>query len=124
MTRIRTGIDIVDISRLKKNFDAHVSRWLSAQEKKYVLEKKVVPWVRLAGIFAAKESMIKAIRQSEVSYLEVCVEHDSIGAPYPVLSDRLQKILKQEGMVSMDISISHEKESYAVAICQILFIDK
>lgn len=122
--RIRTGIDIVDMRRLKKNFDQHMTRWLTVSERKYVLKKKSAPWVRLAGIFAVKESMIKAIRLPKISFTEVCVGYTQQGVPYAVLSKRLEKTLKAEGMVSMDISISHDKESTAVAICQILFIDK
>lgn len=57
-----TGIDIVSIPRLMKsvNDNDFVDRLLTEKEKKYIFAKKR-PHKHLAGRFAAKEAVMKAI---------------------------------------------------------------
>jgi holo-[acyl-carrier protein] synthase len=122
--RVQTGIDILEVSRVQKNFESLLNRITSPYEKSYVLKRQNAPWVTLAGIFAAKESMIKAIRKEGVALTDVCIFHDDLGAPHPELAKSLQNHLEEMGLQSMDISISHEKSGFAVAICILVFSDK
>ena len=93
------GCDIVEIARIK-----------SAMEKESFLRvlSERIPYMRraewLAGRFAAKEAVIKAVHK-EKSYVLSAVEilTDATGAPTCYLAG-----------LQVEVSISHEKE-YAIA---------
>jgi len=62
--------------------------------------------VHLAGLFAAKEAVIKAVSPSTIFFEDIEVFHTSQGAPY---------VLVKGKVISMLISISHSN-SVAVAV--------
>src|SRR3972149_5241326 len=57
-----TGIDIASIERVKKsvNDDAFLDRLLTDSEREYIFSKRH-PYKHLAGRFAAKEAVMKAL---------------------------------------------------------------
>ena len=82
------GTDIVQISRIADMASRHgrsLGRFFTAQELSYC-QRPDGTWraESLAGIFAAKEALFKALgtgfRQGKWTDVEVC--HDSLGAPY------------------------------------------
>jgi holo-[acyl-carrier protein] synthase len=117
---ISTGIDIVKIDRIQKMCLQYHSNWWirhigTKQEWDYAHTKNN-PSESLAGMFAAKESYIKAVSDyiKKPALGDVEVFHTPEGRPY-FSSNRNDLISNQ-----LQISISHEKE-YAVAI--VLFFD-
>ncbi len=105
----KTGIDIVENERIEKNVDdqAFLCRVLSENERRMMetmSRKRQIEFV--AGRFACKEAIIKALSGREVPLMkDLDIFYDESGAPvirykdYPLL-----------------ISLSHERH-YSVAIC-------
>lgn len=114
---IGTGIDIVEIARLKdKDKDkAFLSRIYTDNELRYIL-RKVNNTPSLASHFAAKESFLKALGTGigyGISTKDIEVGHDDKGKPYYILSEKAQSLLDGEN-IKTHLSISHDK-NYAVA---------
>lgn len=105
------GIDIIKISRFKRIKIAKYPLWnksFSETEWKYAFSRPD-PASSLAGIFAAKEAVIKAIGATldELWRIEIC--HLNNGRPYAKVSGR-------KGRLS--VSISHDG-GFAVAVALI-----
>lgn len=111
------GCDIVEVHRFEK--------WLDniMLQKKYftnieldVIKNKTreLAMQQLAGMFAAKESFIKAVTK-KVVLTDLVIERDSMGAPRLRLERSALKASKQLGATYTKVSISHEKK-YAVAM--------
>lgn len=100
MTITGLGIDIVEIKRFK-NFKrkdaAFLKKVFSDKELDYCFSF-AEPAPRLAGIFAAKEAVVKA-SSGKVSILGVEIRHRKNGQPEVLVMNKLQK--------SLMVSISH-----------------
>lgn len=107
------GTDITDISRIKKLIDDHSLKFLNKvlSIKEIEAMKGDNPEYFVAGRFAAKEAIVKALGES-FDFSQLSILNDKKGKPYVanpeiIFSDTKNTILH--------ISISHEK-SYATAI--------
>ena len=103
------GIDIVDIDRFKKFSKDRKNNFLIKTFTKYEIEycfffKDVE--VHLAGIFAAKESVSKALGVKKFPFVEIEIKHSKEGKPLAYKSGK--KLL-------VSISIAHTN-SVATAI--------
>ena len=101
---VRTGIDIVHIPKIKRLMenDTAIRKIFHSNELKNLDAE------HLAGIFAAKEAVFKALKKKP-EWLSVELKYEDSGAPILNLSNDLaQKILHS------DVSISHD-EDYAIA---------
>ena len=111
------GVDIVEISRIKKSAEnpRFLSRVFSPSELKFFSEKKFHPEV-IAGNFCAKEALVKAfgIGFRGISFKEISVLRDYNGCPYFILTGKAKK-LQIEQKLGMRVSISHCRE-YAEAM--------
>ena len=105
------GVDIVQVSRLKPE---HAKRILSEEEtvvfNEIKLSQKQLEY--LAGRFAVKEAIIKAIGHTNyvIGMRDITILNDDMGMPYvkaPSYKD-----------IKFQISLSHEKE-YSVGMCVI-----
>jgi holo-[acyl-carrier protein] synthase len=107
------GVDIVEIKRLKRAInrwdDAFLNRVFTKRELDYSHSKKF-PYQHLAGRFAAKEAVFKALGNSILDFKDIEIINDKQGKPSCRLKHRI-KGLKDKDIF---ISISHGKE-YAVA---------
>lgn len=117
MTMISNGIDIVQISRLDKlkindNFMKKIFR---DNELNYI-KKHNNSSKTIAGMYAAKEAFLKAIKKGINDYALIDIEiiHDSNSAPYILLHNTLDN----SNYKSISISISHDGD-YAIASCLI-----
>ena len=75
-----------------------------------------------AWIFSAKEDISKAIGTGvrEFSLTDLEILNDDLGKPYVVVSEKLDKILRNKKEdYQIEISISHSKK-YAIAMAIIL----
>ncbi|MDR3317929.1 MAG: holo-ACP synthase [Clostridiales bacterium] len=108
------GIDIVEVERMAHSAEneAFVRKVFTLEEIRYYEEggKSVQT---LAGMFAAKEAIVKAIGTgfAGIDYLDVEIRHSLGGKPEAVLFRGARSLL---GARKVEISISHEKR-YAVA---------
>lgn len=93
-----------------------LERLFAPEERAYALARKE-PEQHLAGIFAAKEALAKAVRSPELlgTYgRAVTVGHREDGVAYLRLSHDIDRILAERGIRVADLSISHDGE-YAMA---------
>lgn len=106
-----TGVDIIEVRRLKKA----VERWgrtflnkVFTKAEQENAEKRGNRFIHLAGRFAAKEAVFKALGDPGLTFTEVEVLNDASGKPVcKLLNSRNKK-------VRVHLSISHVK-TYAVA---------
>lgn len=111
---IGIGIDLIEIARIttaigNERFRQRVftnSELTESGQKAH----------RLAGFFAAKEALLKAMGTglSSFSWHEIEVGHDTKGAPYLQVSGKAQVYLGELKVSRIHLSISHCRE-YAVA---------
>ena len=86
------GIDIVYIARLVKfvNDNAFLDRLLTDKEREYIFTKRD-PYRHLAGRFAAKEAVMKALGtgwDKGVGWLDIEIVNMASGRPIPLLPSR------------------------------------
>lgn len=114
------GTDIVQISRMADMAARHgrsLGRFFTAQERAYC-QRDDGAWrpESLAGIFAAKEALFKALgtgfRQGKWTDVEVC--HDSLGAPYYQLYGYYAQAVQMKTGQPPSLSIAHDGD-YAIA---------
>ena len=115
--KIKTGIDIIEIERVKQSIEEtdgkFCERVYTEKEIEYCESKKMQKYQHYAARFAAKEAVLKAISQLleskfDIEWKDIEIQNDENGRPYV-------NILKQGIHIdNIDISISHCK-TYAVA---------
>jgi len=123
MSELKTGIDIVENSRIQNGIEKFKQRFLNKiytpREIQYC-ESKKNGFENYSGFFAAKEAVLKALGtgiSQGLALKDIEVAHFDSGEPYAVLSDNAAKKLKSLGFSTVKISISHERLfSVAVAI--------
>jgi holo-[acyl-carrier protein] synthase len=121
---IGIGIDLVEVSRIKKAVTKNkifLERIYSSQEIR-LSDKGKFRFEELAGRFAVKEAIFKAIKtgwRRGVKFKEITVLNEPSGSPYVTLSGETQKIARSLGINNIQVSISHTKDlaiGIAVAI--------
>lgn len=115
--KIRTGVDIIEIERVKNSIEETGGKFCekvyTKMEIEYCESKKTQKYQHYAARFSAKEAIFKAIsldlkNKYDIDWKDIEILNDESGRPYV-------NILKQDIEInSIDISISHCKE-YAVA---------
>lgn len=118
---VGTGIDIIEISRIRrmhhKYGDSFLKRVFSKNELSYCLDKKD-PAPHLAGRFAAKEAFIKAVplirsRRFSLNEIEI-ISDDVLKKPRIKLLGKTKIAYLETDEGTILVSISHGKD-YAVA---------
>ena len=123
--KIKTGVDIIEIERVKKCIEEtegkFCERVYTKKEIEYCESKKTQKYQHYAARFAAKEAVFKAISSDlsnkyDINWTDIEILNDCTGKPYV-------NILKDDIKVNdIDISISHCKE-YAVASVIFITVD-
>ena len=122
--RVLTGIDIIEIERIKESIEnigeKFLKRVFTDKEIEYCESKKAQKYQHYAGRFAAKEAAFKAISKILKDKYSVCwkdfeVINDEQGRPYLTLYN-----VDTTKIESIDVSISHCK-LYATANVTVLF---
>ena len=108
-----TGIDIIEISRIKNAVrrwkDSFLRRIFTENEINYSQARKF-SYQHLAARFAAKEAVLKAIGDSSIHRInlrEVEVLNNESGKPYIRLSGEAKKIKEKKKISDIIISMSH-----------------
>ena len=120
--QIKTGIDIIEVSRIKKAIENSNEKFLkkvfTEKEIEYCNSKKTNKSEYFAARFAAKEACLKAIsdlleNKFDITWKEIEIENAKSGKPVIKLHKNLKEI------ESIDVSLSHIKD-YAIASVSIL----
>ena len=110
--RIRTGTDIIEISRIKESIES--------TKREYCESKKMQKYQHYAARFSAKEAVFKAVSDElenkfQINWKDIEILNDEKGRPYVnILNNKIQNI------EDIDISLSHCKE-YAIANVVVIF---
>lgn len=115
---IGIGTDIIEIDRVRKAVEANerfLKRIFTLSEREYFLKRKM-SMETIAGSFAAKEAVVKAlgIGIGKVGFSDIEIFRNEKGQPFVVLSDHAKRMLQEYQEMNFMLSISHCKE-YAVA---------
>ncbi len=108
------GIDIVEVNRIKSAIDKSdkfLNRVFTENEIKYYIENGE-NIETLAGIFAAKEAVLKVLKTGieGVCWKDVEIIHtDSV--PGVILYNRALEAMRKEQIQDILVSISHSKEN-------------
>jgi len=115
--KIQTGIDLLEIQRIRDVFSRHGERFL---ERIYTPAELMLCSGRveaLAGRFAAKEAVSKALGCGigEVSWKEIEILADGKKAPRLHLHGAAAQKAEELGLADWSVSISHSRD-HAVAM--------
>jgi holo-[acyl-carrier protein] synthase len=118
-----TGIDVVNIYRIKKIIKKWENRFLKKiytdNEIEYCEKKDHTCYHSFAGIFAAKEAFAKALGTGfrDIKWKDIEISNNALGKPSINLSGGLKKMFKGKKMENTHLSISHTKE---IAIAMVI----
>jgi holo-[acyl-carrier protein] synthase len=115
--KIKTGIDLVHILRLKELKLPIRERFLKRVFTDFELEEAENNDEILAGKFAAKEAVSKTLGCGigPVHWHDIEILHDELGQPSLRLGGNAKTLANELKLVDWSVSISHESE-YAVAV--------
>jgi holo-[acyl-carrier protein] synthase len=116
-----TGVDIVEIERLRKILEKQKDRFIlrvfTSEEQRFCnMHRNPAP--HYAARFAAKEAVFKALGTGwakGVTWLDVEVQREGQEAPRLVLHGEALKLCQNMGMQKSHLSLSHSDE-WAVAM--------
>lgn len=117
MNILKTGIDLIEVERFRSQKpeirQRFIERVYTEKEREYCGENDQ----HLAGRFAAKEAVAKALGCGigEISWQEIEILNDELGAPVLKLHGKAAERAEHLGLTVWSVSITHLKE-YAAAV--------
>jgi holo-[acyl-carrier protein] synthase len=123
MEIIGLGIDLVELPRVRGLYERHGERFLDkvytdAEKERARALRDPVPF--LAGRFAAKEAILKALGSGlsgGIAWRDLCVAREPSGAPRVRLGGAALERARSLGLGKILLSISHGRD---IAIAQAL----
>ncbi len=114
---LRTGVDLIEISRVEEVVARHGKHYLERIYTLAELEQCGRHIESLAGRFAAKEAVAKALGTGigDVTWKEIEILGDEHHAPTLTLRGTAERVAKELGLSEWSISISHSM-SHALAL--------
>lgn len=119
--RLSTGIDVLEVERVKRVAQRHgdrfYQRFFTAREREYCEGQ----WTSLTARIAAKEAVGKALGTGigDVEWVEIEVVNDPRGKPDLVLHGKAAELARRLGLIEWSISITHtrtEAIAFVVAV--------
>lgn len=114
---ISSGIDMIEIARITRAIDRHGDRLL----RRFYTEQEIAfcqgrP-ASLAGRFAVKEAVAKALGTGigDFDWTDVEVVCDGLGRPELVLHNKARDSAREQGLTQWSISLSHT-ETHAIGL--------
>ncbi len=99
------GVDVVDLARFERALD----RTPRLRERLFTAQERERPLRSLAGRFAAKEALLKALGQTDgIGWHDMEVISDAEGNPDIAVSGRAAEIAAARGIASLHVSMSHD----------------
>lgn len=122
MPALSTGVDLVELDRIRRAVERYGDRFLNRVYTPGELQRYRERLPELAARFAAKEAVSKAlgvglkhISPQGVGFHEVEVLPDTLGKPLLGLSGRALALARQQGLHTWAISLSHGRD-HAIAL--------
>ena len=122
MVIVGTGVDLIEIDRIRKAYNEYGDRFLNRiftnAEIAYCLRKKD-PSESLAGRFAAKEAVIKAFSHGfggRWKWRDIEVAREPSGKPTLKLHHRFEELRVERGIIRMHLSIAHSKRDAVASV--------
>lgn len=114
--KLATGVDLIEISRIEEVVARHGRHYLERIYTPAELELCGKRTESLAGRFAAKEAVAKALGCGigDVTWQEIEILGDEQNAPVLTLRGAAEQRAKELGLTIWSVSISHS-QSHAVA---------
>lgn len=108
------GVDVVDLKR----FEHALVRTPALKERLFAESERDLPLRSLAGRFAAKEALIKALGDSSgVQWHDMVIVSNELGNPSFVLSGGTAEVAARHGITGIHVSMSHDA---GVAVAQVV----
>ncbi|GAB6085263.1 holo-ACP synthase [Alkaliphilus crotonatoxidans] len=109
------GIDIIEIARIKKAVEKNprfLERFFTPGERQLLKEKGNHP-ASIAGFFAAKEAIVKALGTGfrNMKWQDIEIQRNPLGKPTVKFHNNSKKIAYSKGIEEILISISHSREN-------------
>ena len=111
------GIDVVEVRTIKQAENEFIKHIFTKNEIDYC-ESKTNNAQNYAVRYAAKKAFFKAIAINQKKYLnwkEIEISNDKLGKPNIVLHGNLKKIIKDNLITELKVSLSHINET-AIAV--------
>lgn len=108
---LTSGVDIIEVERIARAMERHGARFgarfFTARELRYCEGRPE----RLAGRFAVKEAVAKALGTGigDVRWTEIEVHCDGRGKPELILHGRARELAQERGIGQWSISLSHTR---------------
>lgn len=122
---IALGTDILEVKRIEEVVDRlgdrFVRRILTEPEREEYAQSGLANRL-LAKRFAAKEAVAKALGTGigrDVSWQDIRIDHDDMGAPLVVLTGGAQEVASDRGGTQVLLSLSDEAQ-YVVAFAALI----
>lgn len=116
------GTDLAQISRFAKFLaDGNmtlIERLFTVGERDYALPRRF-PAPSLAARFAAKEAFVKALglgMRDGMTWHDIEVVNDRLGAPSLRLSGRAAEIVRERGILRVHLSYSHDADQAVATV--------
>ncbi|MBQ8828246.1 MAG: holo-ACP synthase [Clostridia bacterium] len=120
--KIRTGIDIIEVERIHQsvaNSGPHFTERIYTKSEIEYCSSAANKYERFAARFAAKEAFVKALGTGftgGIVHTMVEIDKDNNGKPILKLHGRAQEELKKLKVISIDLSISHVRDTAAASV--------
>jgi holo-[acyl-carrier protein] synthase len=102
---VGVGVDIVDLAR----FERALTRTPGLRERLFAESERDRPLRSLAGRFAAKEAVMKALGATDgIRWHDMRIVSDDEGNPDVALSGRAAEIAASRGIACLHVSMSHD----------------
>lgn len=114
---LSTGVDLIEVERITKAIERHGDRFLNRIFTPKELEQVGGNMPSLAGRFAAKEAVAKALSVGigDVEWVEVEILRGPNKEPVLTLKGNAQRIANEKNLTIWSLSISHTHE-HAIAM--------
>lgn len=114
---LRTGVDLIEVARIEEVVARHGKHYLERIYTPAELEQCGRRAESLAGRFAAKEAVAKALGCGigDVTWKEIEVLGDEQNAPSLFLHGAAERKAREQGLGTWSVSISHT-QSHALAL--------
>lgn len=118
---LRTGVDLIEISRVRDAIERHGERFLARMFTENEQRECGGRVWSLAARFAAKEATSKALGLGigDVRWVDIEIRSDENKAPYLVLHGEGERLAKEKGLSNWAVSLSHTEEhamAFVVAV--------
>lgn len=114
--KLATGVDLIEIQRIRDSLERHGERFTQRVFTENELELCGDSAASLAGRFAAKEAVAKALGTGigDVRWREIEILRDDVRAPVLHLHGDAQKLAASLGLQTWSVSLSHT-DTHAIA---------